>query len=517
MKTPYMRLFGLFFLIALTQGLAAQPSVSGNSITWPNDGNYYVQLTLTGEIVCGGFVSCTLPDGRYRVTRFIEGDGTTWDVVVGNPAETILDDSNFERTIGLSGRTLSFSTDGYHQVLDGETYEEICSGVTSCTLSSEEGPVEVINHTLGLRNRIYLFDADSPFIRVSIINSDRVTVSWRPLGFWVQIKYENSGDIACEGVSACSLPAFDMLVSRFYYDGGTTWRIRDGVLIDPTARPVVEGNTIDFQAYDWYQVADTNTGNVVCEGVRSCLVEDGMYQVTRFSDNVQWSIAIGETTQIPVDETNFADTLTVDGRTILWFNNGWHQVQDAQTFEVICGGGGACIVPNDGRYLVINHSLGLRTELEIGQTTTPTQTPIDTDPVTQTGPAVVGNEISWPDNGWYQIENNLTGEIVCQGGLSCTVDEGVYKVIRFFDGGGGVTRVVVGAPEALIVTQDNFAQTLGVTDRTIDWSVDGWYQVQDRRDFSDVCNGETSCTVSAPGLYNVINHSLGLRTVVEIL
>ena len=367
---------------------------------------------------------------------------------------------------------------------------------------------------------MYLFDSEYPFLSVSDIYSNRVTVSL-PFGFEIQIKYEDSNTIACDGVTACSLPATDMLVSQLYDGGGTTWRIRDGVLTDPSAQPVVNGNNINFQAYDWYQVTASDTGELVCEGVRTCSVPNGIYEITRFSDNAQWSVPVGNITQVPVDETNFVDTITVEGRTISWPNNGWYQVQDAVTYEVFCGGADACIVPRDGRYVVINHSLALRAELEIGQATietdSPTDIPENTDPTMLTEPSVVGNEISWPNNGWYQVENHLTGEIVCQGGLSCTVEQGVYKVIRFFDGGTSGSRVAVGAPTELAVTRDNFAQTLDITDRTIDWSVEGWYQVQNRSDSSEVCNGENSCTVPGPGFYTVINHSLGLRTVVEVL
>ena len=509
----HSKLLGILMLGALTQNVAAQPSVSGNDIAWPDDGNYYVQLTESGEIVCGGTQACSVPEGNYRVSRFNEGESTTWDVVIGNPPEVIIDSENFDRTINLIDYTLSFSSEGWHQVLNGDTYEEICGGVRSCELPTGAGTYEVINHSLGLRNRIQIYNPNSDHINLSSIYSNRVTVSW-PVGLWVRIKYENSGDIACEGVGGCGLPAIDMLLSRFYYDGGTTWRIRDGVLTDRSASPTVDGNNIDFQAYDWYQVTDNNTGNLVCEGVRSCNVSDGLYQVTRFSDNAQWSIAVGDTSQVVVDEANFADTLTINDRQITWLDNGWYQVQDAQTFEVICGGLEVCDVPSAGQYIVINHSLDLRTVVTVGQGSTE---PSKTSPVTNiTGPVVLDNEISWPNDGWYQVENNLTGEIVCQGGSSCTVDEGVYKVIRFSDEGGSLTRVVVGAPEALVVTRENFAQTLDVTDYTIDWSVEGWYQVQNRSDFTEVCNGETSCTVPGPGQYNVINHSLGLRTVVNV-
>jgi hypothetical protein len=45
-------------------------------------------------------------------------------------------------------------------------------------------------------------------------------------------------------------------------------------------------------------------------------------------------------------------------------------------------------------------------------------------------PVVNGNEISWPDDGWYQVQDTADYSSVCEGGRSCTVEPGTYVVIN---------------------------------------------------------------------------------------
>ncbi len=61
---------------------------------------------------------------------------------------------------------------------------------------------------------------------------------------------------------------------------------------------------------------------------------------------------------------------TVSGDRLTWTDDGWHQVQHADTYETICAGnasemsslsGGPCII-DSGKYIVINHATGERFE-----------------------------------------------------------------------------------------------------------------------------------------------------------
>ncbi len=45
-------------------------------------------------------------------------------------------------------------------------------------------------------------------------------------------------------------------------------------------------------------------------------------------------------------------------------------------------------------------------------------------------PTVKGNTISWPADGWYQVQRTEDYVSVCEGGSTCTVDAGNYHVIN---------------------------------------------------------------------------------------
>ena len=45
-------------------------------------------------------------------------------------------------------------------------------------------------------------------------------------------------------------------------------------------------------------------------------------------------------------------------------------------------------------------------------------------------PTVNGNIISWTEEGWHQVQNQVTFESICEGGSECRVPSGVYIVIN---------------------------------------------------------------------------------------
>ncbi|MEE9321523.1 MAG: hypothetical protein V3U76_13840 [Granulosicoccus sp.] len=49
-------------------------------------------------------------------------------------------------------------------------------------------------------------------------------------------------------------------------------------------------------------------------------------------------------------------------------------------------------------------------------------------------PSVSGQTISWPDDGWYQVQSATTYESLCEGGTSCEVAPGTYHVINLTTG-----------------------------------------------------------------------------------
>lgn len=183
---------------------------------------------------------------------------------------------------------------------------------------------------------------------------------------------------------------------------------------------------------------------------------------------------------------------SVAGDTISWPDDGWYQVQRVTDngYVEICQGGRSCVVA-EGEYIVINLSTGERFEGII----------VGGDTVV-TGVNVNGNVISWPDNGWYQVldENNYIQ--VCGGTRACTVAPGSYLVINHTTGERFAGIVVS--------NEDSSSSPIVVTNNTISWPDDGWYQVQEATSYQSLCEGGVSCTVP-DGRYIVINHTKGLR------
>jgi len=101
-----------------------------------------------------------------------------------------------------------------------------------------------------------------------------------------------------------------------------------------------------------------------------------------------------------VSAASFANP-TVSGATISWPNNGWYQILSESDYSEVCAEASACTV-GPGSYLVINHTTGERFPNIIVQASS--------NPVN-----VVDDIISWPDDGWYQVQNLDTFESVCEG------------------------------------------------------------------------------------------------------
>ena len=134
------------------------------------------------------------------------------------------------------------------------------------------------------------------------------------------------------------------------------------------ASPVVNDLEISWPNDGWYQVQTADGQTTICEGMRSCLVEPGTYLVINHTTGERFNnitVADAPATAAANPEIPVA-TVTVDGNTISWPDDGWYQVQSASTFESFCNGESSCTV-EDGTYLVINHTTGERfTNIEVG-------------------------------------------------------------------------------------------------------------------------------------------------------
>ena len=181
------------------------------------------------------------------------------------------------------------------------------------------------------------------------------------------------------------------------------------------AQPVVTGSEISWPDDGWYQVQTADGLTNICEGARSCVVEPGRYIVINHTTGERF-------THVTVPSSPAASSIQVEGNTISWPDDGWYQVQTADGLTNICEGTRSCVV-EAGRYIVINHSTGERFT-HVTVPASPTSDDI----------MVNGNIISWPDNGWYQVQSAETYESFCEGGSSCSVPAGVYNVINLTSG-----------------------------------------------------------------------------------
>ena len=187
---------------------------------------------------------------------------------------------------------------------------------------------------------------------------------------------------------------------------------------------------------------------------------------------------------------------TVNEGTITVPNDGWYQIQRTDNYATVCQGKLSCEVAV-GSYIVINHTTGERfTDVIVASSLSePSGSVVE----------VTGNTLSWPANGWYQVQSMSDYSTVCEGTLFCEVSEGSYVVINHSTG-ERYENIQVGSSEDVPST----VTEISVEGNVISWPDNGWYQVQTADDYQALCNGGTFCEVPV-GRYIVINHSTGDR------
>nr|MBX2879443.1 hypothetical protein [Granulosicoccus sp.] len=109
-------------------------------------------------------------------------------------------------------------------------------------------------------------------------------------------------------------------------------------------------------------------------------------------------------------------------------------------------------------------------------------------------PVIVDDMISWPDDGWYEVQTASDFRTLCEGGTECQVERGLYNVINHSTGDRW-DRLSVGPV---------------VNGNSISWRGSDWYQVQHSDTLETHCEGRDPCAVES-GVYIVINLSTGKR------
>jgi len=158
-----MKVLSAGSLLVCSSALYASPLVTGNTISWPDDGWYQVQDATDYSQICAGVQSCAVEPGTYIVINHTTGQRFE-DVVVGG------DSDGNDSEISVSGGLITWPDDGWYQVQRSDTYESICNGGSSCTVAN--GSYIVINHTTGRRYPIIdVTDVDTPADADATINS----------------------------------------------------------------------------------------------------------------------------------------------------------------------------------------------------------------------------------------------------------------------------------------------------------------------------------------------------------
>ena len=291
--------------------------VDGNEISWPDDGWYQVQLLGDdgNASLCEGGLSCEVPPGEYIVINHTTGQRFSGILVSGTAATPIEASNPF--SIAITPPT------NLRLLVYSDTTAELLWERDANTLGLESTTI--------IRNGVEHGSTDG----TSYLDDSRIP---GVLYFYDLIARGTAGEVS-ETVSIS--------------DEG----LDQSAPVIATERVVVDGNTIVLSGGDYYQVQDALTFESICEGVSLCHVTPGMYIVVNHTSGER--IEGVSVTSIAAEVDSAA--IVVLGNTISWPDNGWYQVQNADTFENVCEGGRSCSVAA-GNYVVINHTSAERFE-----------------------------------------------------------------------------------------------------------------------------------------------------------
>ena len=290
-----------------------------------------------------------------------------------------------------------------------------------------------------------------------IVNGNEI--SWPDDGWYqVQLIGDDGNANLCEGGRSCEVPQGEYIVINL-----TTGERFTGIQVSGSRDPVEITNPFsaiispvtnlrlivysDTSAELFWEREDNpariTSTNIIRNGVELASTNGTSYfDDTRVPGELfRYEIVVrgpadGESETVSIADEGFgelpamssSDVVVVDGNTIILPDDGYYQIQNALSHESICEGVSLCDVPS-GTYIVINHTSGERFEDVQVANASSGVTGASSSSIT-----VLGNTISWPDDGWYQVQNADTFESVCEGGLECNVSAGSYVVINHSSG-----------------------------------------------------------------------------------
>ena len=216
------------------------PFVAGDTIRWNSPFWHQVQSRQSGEFVCQGGTSCTVPNGPYWVTEHRpDGTGTGWllEVVDGEDGtQPMLTQENFADAVSVSGNVISWPLGGWYQVQDTETFTEWCFGnINSCQLDTP-GEYKVTNHSLGLNTTVVLGQDIEPVDATPFVLEG--STLQLPQDGWYQVQIADTYETVCESGQTCIL--FPGSYNIINHTNGERWNnfvVADFAL--PTQRPTL--------------------------------------------------------------------------------------------------------------------------------------------------------------------------------------------------------------------------------------------------------------------------------------
>jgi len=181
----------------------AQPVVSGNTITVPDDGWYQFQSAINYQTLCEGVLSCEVPSGRY--------------IVINHSTQKRFDNVNVSTTptssgeISVNGNVISWPVGDWYQVQSAD-YTSVCNGGASCEVSP--GVYTVINHSTGERfNGVQVGGGTvtPPSAGGDGINLVGNTITWGGDDYY-QIQSSTDYRTICEGGNSCEVSPGNYIV-----------------------------------------------------------------------------------------------------------------------------------------------------------------------------------------------------------------------------------------------------------------------------------------------------------------
>lgn len=237
-------LFVVTALFVYPVSVSATPSVSGLTISVPDDGWYQIQSATNYSTVCEGVTSCTVVPGKYIVINHSSGDRFENVLVsagVSNPGST-----NAMGEVVVEGSKIRWPDNGWYQVQSASDYRTVCEGGRSCEVSA--GRYIVINHDTGQRFEGIEVDSQNASGDSAISGTgNSLTLSGSTLSWqgddWYQIQSASDYATVCEGGNSCVLNNGVYNIINHSNGSRIDNVVVDGTSLDPDANQATNDGT----------------------------------------------------------------------------------------------------------------------------------------------------------------------------------------------------------------------------------------------------------------------------------